>query len=158
MSGLSLVVAGCRGSMAVSGPQYERFGGNTTCYHAEVEPGHHLLIDAGTGLRQLQHAVAGRTEPQRFTIFLSHYHWDHIQGLPLFPPLYDPASPPQMHQTFDEYKNSKSATINHFYEKLLLLKDMMNTNTAKRIAEQRHAVMVQYLSQFMNEWEGKDIA
>jgi phosphoribosyl 1,2-cyclic phosphodiesterase len=92
MSGLSLVVAGCRGSMAVSGPQYQRFGGNTTCYHAEVEPGHHLLIDAGTGLRELQHAIAGRTEPQRFTIFLSHYHWDHIQGLALFAPLYDPAS------------------------------------------------------------------
>jgi len=72
-------------------------------------------------------------------------------------PLYDPDSPPQMHATFEQYKHSKSATINHFYEKLLLLKDMMNTNTAKRIAEQRHAVMVQYLSQFMNEWEGKDI-
>jgi len=72
-------------------------------------------------------------------------------------PLYDPESPPQMHATFEQYKHIKIATINHFYEKLLLLKDMMNTNTAKRIAEQRHAVMVQYLSQFMNEWEGKDI-
>ncbi len=72
-------------------------------------------------------------------------------------PLYDPDSPPQMHQTFEQYKNSKSATINHFYEKLLLLKDMMNTATGKRIAEQRHAVMVQFLEQFMNEWEGRDV-
>ena len=72
-------------------------------------------------------------------------------------PLYDPDSPPQMHQTFEQYKNSKSATINHFYEKLLLLKGMMNTATAKRIAEQRHDIMVQYLDQFMNEWEGKDV-
>lgn len=72
-------------------------------------------------------------------------------------PLYDPDSPPQMHQTFEQYKNSKSATINHFYEKLLLLKDMMNTTTAKRIAEQRHQIMVQFLDQFMNEWEGKDV-
>jgi len=72
-------------------------------------------------------------------------------------PLYDPDSHPQIHQTFEQYKNSKSATINHFYEKLLLLKDMMNTPTAKRIAEQRHEVMAQYLSQFMNEWEGKDV-
>jgi len=71
--------------------------------------------------------------------------------------MYDPESPPQMHATFDEYKNSKSATINHFYEKLLLLKDMMNTKTAKRIAEQRHDVMVKFLDQFMAEWEGKDI-
>jgi len=72
-------------------------------------------------------------------------------------PMYDPDSPPQMHSSFEEYKNSKSATINHFYEKLLLLKDMMNTPTAKRIAEQRHEVMVQFLRQFMNEWEGKDV-
>jgi uncharacterized protein len=71
--------------------------------------------------------------------------------------LYDPASPPQMHQTFEQYKNSKSATINHFYEKLLLLKDMMNTATAKRIAEARHEIMLQFLDQFMNEWEGKDV-
>ncbi len=71
--------------------------------------------------------------------------------------LYDPDSPAQMHQTFEQYKKSNSSTINHFYEKLLLLKDMMNTSTAKRIAEQRHEVMVQYLSQFMGEWEGKDV-
>ena len=72
-------------------------------------------------------------------------------------PLYDPDSPPQMHQTFEQYKNSKSATINHFYEKLLLLKDMMNTSTAKRVAQQRHEIMLQFLDQFMNEWEGKDV-
>ncbi len=71
-------------------------------------------------------------------------------------PLYDPTSPPQLHQTFEQYKNSNSDTINHFHEKLLLLKDKMNTATAKQIAEQRHAVMVQFLSQFMEEWEGKD--
>lgn len=72
-------------------------------------------------------------------------------------PLYDPDSPPTMHASFEEYKNSKSATINHFYEKLLLLKDRMNTATAKRIAEQRHKVMEDFLSQFMLEWEGEDI-
>lgn len=71
--------------------------------------------------------------------------------------LYDPNSPPQMHASFEEYKSSKSATINHFYEKLLLLKDMMNTSTAKRIAEHRHQVMEGFLSQFMVEWEGRDI-
>ena len=72
-------------------------------------------------------------------------------------PLYDPDIPPQLHASFEEYKNSSSATINHFYEKLLLLKDMMNTPTARQIAEQRHEYMVQYLHQFMDEWEGKDI-
>ena len=72
-------------------------------------------------------------------------------------PLYDPDSPPNLHASFEEYKNSKSATINHFYEKLLLLKDRMNTTTAKRIAEHRHEVMLQFLDQFMLEWEGADI-
>ncbi|MBK7452575.1 MAG: HD domain-containing protein [Anaerolineales bacterium] len=72
-------------------------------------------------------------------------------------PMYDPERSNKMHASFEEYKKSKSATINHFYEKLLLLKDMMNTGTAKRIAEQRHEVMLSFLSQFMNEWEGKDI-
>lgn len=71
-------------------------------------------------------------------------------------PLYDPDSPPTMHASFEAYKNSKSATINHFYEKLLLLKDRMNTPAAKRIAEQRHDVMVKFLDQFMKEWDGLD--
>lgn len=62
-----------------------------------------------------------------------------------------------MHTSFDQYKNSKSATINHFYEKLLLLKDKMNTPTARRIAEERHAVMVKFIEQFMSEWEGRDV-
>ncbi len=68
--------------------------------------------------------------------------------------LYEPASPPQMHASFEQYKNSGSATINHFYEKLLLLKDRMNTPTAKKIAAQRHAHMETFLEQFMREWEG----
>jgi uncharacterized protein len=72
-------------------------------------------------------------------------------------PMYDPELAPQMHATFEQYKNSKSATINHFYEKLLLLKDMMNTTTAKKIAEVRHEVMLRFLDQFMKEWEGKDV-
>jgi uncharacterized protein len=72
-------------------------------------------------------------------------------------PLYDPDSPPQLHENFEQYKNSRSATINHFHEKLLLLKDMMNTSTAKRIAEQRHEFMLQFLDRFMKEWDGRDL-
>jgi len=71
--------------------------------------------------------------------------------------IYDPDSPPQLHQTFEEYKNSNGDTINHFYEKLLLLKDRMNTPTAKRIAQQRHEYMEGFLRQFMSEWQGEDI-
>jgi uncharacterized protein len=70
--------------------------------------------------------------------------------------LYDPDSPPQMHTSFEQYQHSGSATINHFYEKLLLLKDRMNTKMAKKIAAERHAHMETFLGQFMKEWDGKD--
>ena len=71
--------------------------------------------------------------------------------------MHDPEAENQMHASFEEYRNSKSATINHFYEKLLLLKDKMNTATAKQIAEGRHEIMLKFLDQFMLEWEGKDL-
>jgi uncharacterized protein len=69
--------------------------------------------------------------------------------------LFDPSIKPKMNMTKEEYKHSKSPTINHFYEKLLLLKDKMNTQTGKRIAQQRHQFMEQYLDQFYAEWDGK---
>jgi uncharacterized protein len=55
----------------------------------------------------------------------------------------------------EEYKKSDSPTINHFYEKLLLLKDKMNTDTGQRIAAERHQFMLTYLKQFYNEWNGE---
>ena len=68
--------------------------------------------------------------------------------------LYDPEVKPQLDMTVDEYKKSTAPTINHFYEKLLLLKDRMNTKTGKKIAEKRHAYMEGFLEQFYLEWEG----
>ena len=55
----------------------------------------------------------------------------------------------------EEYKNSQAPTINHFHEKLLLLKDKMNTETGKQIAEQRHHYMQGFLAQFYAEWDGE---
>lgn len=69
--------------------------------------------------------------------------------------LYDPAVKPSQHMTKEEYMQSTSHTINHFYEKLLLLKDLMNTQEAKRMAEGRHDFMETYLKQFFKEWEGE---
>jgi uncharacterized protein len=68
--------------------------------------------------------------------------------------LYDPAIQPNLHMTKEEYKNSQAPTINHFYEKLLLLKDLMNTETGKKIAEERHQFMQTFLNQFYDEWNG----
>lgn len=69
--------------------------------------------------------------------------------------LYNPEIPPALNMSKKEYKNSAAPTINHFYEKLLLLKDKMNTETGKKIAAERHFFMEQYLEQFYREWEGK---
>ncbi|MDY2586400.1 HD domain-containing protein [Winogradskyella aquimaris] len=69
--------------------------------------------------------------------------------------LYDPNISPNLNMTKAEYKTAKSPTINHFYEKLLLLKDQMNTKTGRRIAEKRHDFMENYLKQFYAEWHGE---
>lgn len=69
--------------------------------------------------------------------------------------LYDPEIEPNLNMTKEEYKASTAPTINHFYEKLLLLKDRMNTETGRRIAADRHAFMVKYLDQFFSEWKGE---
>jgi len=67
--------------------------------------------------------------------------------------MHNPDIKKQHHNNFEEYKNSKGTTINHFYEKLLLLKDRLNTNTARKIAEERHQFMEIFLKQFYDEWE-----
>jgi uncharacterized protein len=69
--------------------------------------------------------------------------------------LYNPDIKPNLSMTKAEYKTSTTPTINHFYEKLLLLKDRMNTKTGKQIAKKRHEFMQLYLNQFYNEWNGK---
>lgn len=69
--------------------------------------------------------------------------------------LYDPSIPVNLNMNKEEYKNTTAPTINHFYEKLLLLKDLMKTDTGKEMALQRHQFMLTYLDQFYAEWEGK---
>jgi uncharacterized protein len=69
--------------------------------------------------------------------------------------LYDPNIQPNLNMSKEEYKNSNAPTLNHFYEKLLLLKDQMNTETGKKMALERHRFMENFLSQFYAEWEGE---
>ena len=68
--------------------------------------------------------------------------------------MHDPQIAPKMNMTKEEYKSSQAPTINHFYEKLLLLKDKMNTSTGKEIAKKRHDYMQGFLAQFYAEWDG----
>ena len=71
--------------------------------------------------------------------------------------IHDPKAKPESHRSPEEYRNSKSTSINHFYEKLLHLKDRLHTRTARKAAENRHRFMVRFLEKFFEEWEGKDL-
>lgn len=69
--------------------------------------------------------------------------------------LYDPGIAPNLHMTRQEYKNSTAPSLNHFYEKLLLLRDRMNTSAGKYLALHRHRFMEQFLDEFYKEWDGE---
>ncbi|MGH8874870.1 MAG: MBL fold metallo-hydrolase, partial [Acidimicrobiia bacterium] len=88
--GPSLVVLchGCRGSSPTSGTAFMEFGGATTCYEVLDQAGHRILVDCGTGLPGL--GEDGQTFD--YSVFLTHLHWDHTQGIPFWAPIYDPGS------------------------------------------------------------------
>ena len=82
---------GTRGSIPTPGVSTVRYGGNTACVEVRDATDHLLVLDAGTGLRELGIKLNG-TSPLTVDLFLSHLHWDHIQGIPFFRPAYDPKS------------------------------------------------------------------
>ena len=85
---IELTFWGTRGSIPAPGKDKSRYGGNTSCIEINL-PDHELIIlDAGTGIRELGNSLMLRNEKVRAHIFISHYHWDHIQGLPFFAPAY----------------------------------------------------------------------
>ena len=77
---------GVRGSIPCPGPSTMRYGGNTPCVSIEVGADKTLVLDAGSGIRNLGKALAGR--PGDILVLVSHMHWDHIQGFPFFDPIY----------------------------------------------------------------------
>src|SRR5437764_13744607 len=81
---------GVRGSTPTVDPATWRYGGNTPCLELEAPDGTQLILDCGTGLRMLgnRSAAAGASKTQETHILITHYHWDHIQGVPFFAPLY----------------------------------------------------------------------
>ena len=82
---------GVRGSMPSPGPSTFKYGGNTPCLEIRTPQGHTIILDCGTGITHLGKLLAEKTPPdgQHLMVFLTHFHWDHIQGLPFFTPLYD---------------------------------------------------------------------
>lgn len=88
---------GTRGSVPSPWQEMMRFGGNTSCLEVRTPGGGSLIFDAGTGIRRLGQRLVAAGEPIRAHLFLTHFHWDHIQGLPFFEPLYDPRSVLHIH-------------------------------------------------------------
>jgi len=88
---MKITVWGCRGSIPAPGPDTVRYGGNTSCYEVRSEAGDLLILDAGSGLRELGLSLGGRL-PQSAAMVVSHTHWDHIMGYPFFGPLYMPGN------------------------------------------------------------------
>jgi phosphoribosyl 1,2-cyclic phosphodiesterase len=81
---------GTRGSIAVSGNEYARFGGSTSCVQVSLDDGSTIIFDAGTGIRRLGDELLRANKTENLAIVLSHTHWDHIQGFPFFAPAYTP--------------------------------------------------------------------
>jgi len=78
---------GSRGSIPVSGPEYIRYGGDTTCLEIRTENGHVIIVDAGTGIRKLGNSLL-REGLYSYDLLFTHAHWDHLMGFPFFKPLY----------------------------------------------------------------------
>jgi len=91
---LRLTFWGTRGSVPTPGPLTVRYGGNTPCVEVRTDTGRLVILDAGTGLRELGRSLVERSTgaPLEAEMFLTHAHWDHIQGLPFFPPIFQPGN------------------------------------------------------------------
>jgi len=96
---------GARGSLATPGPTTNRYGGNTSCVEITTRGGTLIVIDCGTGIRQLGEHLLTQPAPLKGHILLTHTHWDHIQGIPFFGPFFVPGNvwdlyaPKGMHQS-----------------------------------------------------------
>lgn len=101
---MQVKLRGVRGSIAVPGPETVRYGGNTTCIEITTDDGDIIIIDGGTGIRPLGLELM-KNLPVNCSIFITHTHWDHIQGLPFFLPLFVPGNKISFYGSFDPVNN-----------------------------------------------------
>ncbi len=106
---MDLIFRGVRGSIAVPGPDTVKYGGNTTCIQIKTQSGENIILDGGTGIRLVGQEMLAEL-PVKCSIFITHTHWDHIQGLPFFIPLMIPGNEINIYGTFDPIyqKDTKS--------------------------------------------------
>jgi phosphoribosyl 1,2-cyclic phosphodiesterase len=90
MAAIKIKFWGVRGSIPTPGPRTIRYGGNTSCIEINFPNRPRFILDAGSGIRELGKLLLQSTEPEKSYIFLTHFHWDHIQGLPFFKPAFKP--------------------------------------------------------------------
>lgn len=102
---------GVRGSYPVPGKDTVKYGGNTSCTEIELGNGRRIILDAGTGLIQFGKALSQKKEPFNGTILLSHYHWDHIQGLPFLLQIFDPKSSIKIRGYYGEKANPQNIIL-----------------------------------------------
>jgi len=97
---MKLTLWGVRGSIPSPGPRTVRYGGNTTCLEVRSDDGSLIILDAGTGIFPLAQTLLAQL-PVTANIFITHTHWDHIQGLPFFVPIYIPGNKVRIHGAYD---------------------------------------------------------
>lgn len=102
---------GVRGSYPVPGKETVKYGGNTSCTEIELDNGRRIVLDAGTGLIQLGKTLSQKKQSFNGTILLSHYHWDHIQGLPFLLQIFDPKSSIKIRGYHGEEASPKNAML-----------------------------------------------
>lgn len=94
---------------------FNTVGGNTACVEAAVEPEHRIIFDAGTGIRELGLEIAASRGPADCHLFFSHFHWDHIQGLPFFAPAFDPSTTMHFYSARPDYREVLEAQMREPY-------------------------------------------
>jgi len=141
---MRIVLWGTRGSIAVPGSKTIRYGGNTTCVEMDLLGGQKVVIDAGTGIRELGDELLSRPEAVDIHLLVTHIHWDHILGFPFFSPIYHPETRIVVDGSIRAYKGLKTLFENRMGDGFFPVKfDELKANvTFKDSLEKAHTTRI----------------